>query len=456
MSRVVLLNPPAPHDYIRTGRWTRKSRGRQAWPPIWLAYAHALLEREGYECLLLDAPARGLSPYETAKIIDSFAPDHIAYYFGYSTLDRDLGYAEYLCRRHDVVLVGPWSHCVDKDVLLDYPHLTTMTYGEFEHTLLDVIENGPSDQIKGLIHQEGREVVKNPRRPLCSSSELDRIPFVSQVYARYLNLYDYRQTSLRYPFLDVLGARSCPYRCSFCLWIRAFQHMDPHRYRARSIRNVVNELWWIHHNLPYIKQVWFQDDTLPPRRMRDLSQAILDHGPPIVWGGYSRAEQSKETLTLFKESGGRTLHVGYESADQETLDLIQKDITVEQMETFAKYVYDLDLWTCAGFMIFPWQTPKIVRETVHWAKSVVRPRRFSFTQLFAYPGTPIVETLEQMKQDGRTLLTTEQMTALEREGFTEFYLKNRWWMFDTICHPSEWINVLGDARGLVPFLLGRT
>lgn len=446
MSRVYLLNPPG--DIIRTGRWVRKSRGKQSWPPIWLALSCGFLEREGHECKLVDASIMGLTREETIADINKFNPDFIAYYWAYTTADMDLSFADELANKYSLVLVGPWSHCIP-DALDTGDNLKLMTYGEFEHTLHDVVEGVSPEHILGLVWKSSKgEIIRNNSRPLCSTKELDKLPFVTDVYKRHLNPRDYRQTSFRYPFIDLLTARGCPHRCSFCLWIQAFQNGSS--YRPRSIKNVVEELWYIKNNLPEINQIHFQDDTLPPRRAKELSQAILDEGLGITWGGYSRAELSRDTLELMDQSGIRTLHIGYESGDQETLDLIKKNITLEAMEEFAKNIQEFDIWTCAGFMIFPWQTKEQVRETIQWAKNVIRPRRFSFTQLFPYPNTPICKTIEQTPNQ----LTRDEMTQLEREGFTEFYLKNPYWWWDTAKRPREWGNVVGDAAGLVPFLLG--
>ncbi|MHA1814278.1 MAG: hypothetical protein ACTSYX_12685, partial [Candidatus Thorarchaeota archaeon] len=234
MSRVILLNPPG--DVIRTGRWVRKSRGAQSWPPIWLAYATALLEREGHECRLVDASVEGLTQTQTHALIDKFNPDLIAYYWAYGTHRSDLAFADRLAAKYPLILVGPWSFCLP-DALTFGKHLSIMTYGEFEHTLLELVEGqSQPDGVKGVIYKTVKgDVVKNPPRPLATGRELDRIPFVSKVYARHLDIFKYRQTSLQHPFIDLLSSRGCPFRCSFCLWIRAFQRMDPHRYRQRSI-----------------------------------------------------------------------------------------------------------------------------------------------------------------------------------------------------------------------------
>lgn len=222
----------------------------------------------------------------------------------------------------------------------------------------------------------------------------------------------------------------------------------------------MDELWYIKHNLSEVKQIWFQDDTLPPKRAIELSQAILDEKLNICWGGYSRAEQSYETLKLMKESGCRTLHIGYESPIQSNLDIIQKGITVEQMKEFADNVKKLNMWTSATFMLFPWMKKEEIKFTINWAKRI-KPKRMNFIQAQAYPNTPYVETLKVLcpitEHSGfkfSSCMTFEEMEEWEKWGFKHFYIYNSRFWWEVLKSPSEWRNVLRDASGLLSFLKG--
>lgn len=412
----------------------------------------ALLEREGHDCLLVDHGIKGTPVWKTIETVHRFKPDLIAYYFGYGTLEKDLVLADIFGEQFETVLVGPWSYCAP-NALQNTNNVNYMTYGEFDHTVLDIADGKQPSKIDGLIWRDNKDFIKNAQRELCSGEELDKFPFVTDVYRRFLNLKDYRQTSLRHPFIDTITFRSCPFNCKFCCWIRALQHMDPKRYRGRSIKNIVEELWYIKNEIPEVKQIWFQDDTLPPIHAQNLSQAIIDEELNISWGGYSRATQDYETLKLMKDSGMRTLHVGYETSDPQVLQEINKGVSVQQMETFANHIRDLNLWTCAGFMIFPWQSRESVLNTIQWAKHKIRPRRFSFTQLFPYPGTPICDIISKYEATGHPMLSVDEMTELERIGFIELYLKNLPWIVDTLKFPREWGNVLIDAWSLLKFLV---
>ena len=375
-------------------------------------------------------------------------------------MHEDLLFADKLGKFSKVILVGPWSFCAP-NALLQTKRIDVATYGEFEHTALELVQSDDYANIKGIIWRGlNNKIYKNPPRPLCSSEELDDMPFVTSVYKQFLDLRDYRQTSLKFPFVDLFSSRGCPYRCSYCLWICGYQNMSPNRYRTRSIKNVINELWWIKHNLPEVKQVFFQDDTLTQSRAIEISQAIIDEDLNMCWGGYSRAEQSYETLSLMKQSGCRTLHIGYESPIQKNLDLIQKDITVEQMKEFATNIKKLDMWTSATFMIFPWMIPEEIKFTIKWCKQI-KPKRMNFIQAQGYPNTPYHNTVKSFAEHPEVmpfgekpvkLMSYEEMLKWEQWGFKQFYLYNPRFWWEVIKSPLGWKNVLTDALGLISFL----
>jgi hypothetical protein len=49
-------------------------------------------------------------------------------------------------------------------------------------------------------------------------------------------------------------------------------------------------------------------------------------------------------------------------------------------------------------------------------------------------------------------MSSEEMMQLEKYGFTQYYLRNPRWWYDTIKHPREWRNVASDAIGLLKFM----
>ena len=463
---VLCLNPPSAKGFIRNGRWTRQSRGNQSWYPIFLSYLCGFLQKHNFNVGILDASTQNMSEDICYLYITKvLQPTTIFYYWSFDSLQSDLAFADRLAQYSQVVLVGPWSLCAP-EALLQTKNVHIMSYGEFEYTCLDILKGTPVSKIQGIIWRDVQNVLHtNPSRPLCSTQELDNMSFVTQIYSEFLNIKNYHQTSLKFPFIDLFGSRGCPGgkygACTYCQWVQAFQGGPS--YRSRSIKNIIEELWFIKNNLPEVKQIFFQDDTLPQKHVIELSLAISNEKLNICWGGYSRAELSFDTLKLMKESGCRTLHIGYESPIQENLDIIHKGLTVEQMKEFATNIKKLNMWTSATFMLFPWMTPEEIKFTINWAKSI-KPKRMNFIQAQGYPNTQYAEMIKQFTNHpdiiipsntprfvGK-LMSFEEMKKWEQWGFKQFYIYNPHFWIEVLSHPKEWKNVYQDAKGLLQFL----
>lgn len=444
VTRVFLLNPPG--DIIRTGRLVRKSKiSTQSWPPIFLAYATGVLEKLGYECKLYDASILGKNEIETLTEIKSFKPDMVAVYWSYDTREKDLAYAEALARFRRVILVGPWSAHYP-EALSDCPHVEAMTFGQFEYSLPKLIE---SEKTEGVKYRTG-EFVK--QRDPYSTSELDWMPFVSDVYKSHLPVSAYHQTSFRHPFVDIFTARSCPHRCAFCSWINGMDCLHPQRYQMRSLNNVMDELYFIKHELPDVKQVFFQDSTLTAKRAIEISQKILDEKLHICWGAYSRADKDYETLKLMKDAGCRTLHVGYEVPIQSILDEIRKDLTVKQLSDFASAIKKAGMWISSSFMIFPWMSKEQILFMVDWIKKSDA-TRINVAQLQEYPHCPIVD-VRRAHEDipASHMMSFDEMRQWEQFCFKEFYVKNPKFWWNVATNPLELKHVISDAFGMLKFL----
>ncbi len=443
--KIFLLNPPG--DIIRTGRLVRKSKiSTQSWPPIFLAYATGVLEKLGYECMLYDASVLKTSIDKTNQIIQDYNPEVIAYYWAYDTRFEDLAYAEQLAQKYRVILVGPWSAHYP-NALWECPSVESMTWGQFEYTLPELIEKRPA---KGVTYSDGRYI---PQGKPYTRIDLDWMPFVTSVYKKHLIIPAYYQTSFRHPFTDLFyGHGSCPHRCAFCSWVNGMYQLDPDRTQTRSLSKLMEELWYIKNELPEVNQVFFQDSTLITPWAKEISQAIIDEGLEMCWGAYSRADKDYETLKLMKEAGCRTLHVGYEVPIQSILDEIKKDITVEQEEQFIKNVNKVGLWTSSSFMIFPWMTPDQIKYMVKWIKDN-NATRINVAQLQAYPNVPIMDVIASYKDmPGKHMMDFNEMQQWEQYCFKEFYIKNpKFWM-NVVTNPREWKNVVNDALGMLGFL----
>jgi len=459
--RTVLINPPTKEGhFIRSGRWTRKSRGNQQWFPIWLAYCAGLLKKRGHEILLLDAEADNLDVYETIKKVKSFKPELGVIYFCQDSMENDVNFGTLIEEQLHLktIFVGPSAEFFKEELLTKGVKL--LARGEFDYTVLELAEEKPLEKIKSLSWLEGTIHHHNVERKLCEGKQLEEdFPFVTSIYKQFLDLNNYRQASFKHPFIDLFTGRGCDWgRCTFCLWAYGF-NQGSSKYRVRSVHDVIEELKYIKKELPQVKQVFFQDETMSEQRMSDISDAILNAKLKVCWGAYARPEISYKTLKKAKKkSGCRTLHVGYESCNLDSLKAIRKGISVERMEQFAKDVRKVGIWTSSNFILgLPQDTEEGIRKTVKWVKHKIRPNLVSFAYLQVYRGTPVYDWLKKQgwlvndKYPSYPHLSYERILELEKWALKEYYLKNPRWILNQLKSPREWRGLWNGFVGFVQF-----
>ena len=87
---------------------------------------------------------------------------------------------------------------------------------------------------------------------------LTNLPFVSEVYKRFLHTPDYFYGHSLWPLVVFDTSRGCPYHCSFCVYPQTF---SGHKMRYRSVANVADEFDFVSREMPEIKTVMLEDDT---------------------------------------------------------------------------------------------------------------------------------------------------------------------------------------------------
>jgi radical SAM superfamily enzyme YgiQ (UPF0313 family)/ubiquinone/menaquinone biosynthesis C-methylase UbiE len=370
-----------------------------SWYPIFLAYATGVLEKNGHQVKLVDAPVENLSRETVLKDIENFKPDIVAIYITWDSLKNDIKMAKQIkqINKCKIVFVGPWGSAYPKEILKKVQDsVNAIITREFEYPLLEMAEGKDFSLIGDVVWKKNKEIIENPNGPIMNEKQLNEIPFVTSVYKNHLNIKKYRQASLLHPFVDLFTARGCSWgKCTFCLWPHTIHCNIP--YRMRDIENVIKELKFVKKELPSVKEIFIQDDTLPAGRMKQLAEAILKNNLKIIWSGYCRPDIDYKTLKLAKKSGCRLFHVGYESANQTILNNVNKGVTVEQMEKFTKDAKKAGLKIHGDFIVgLPGETKETILKTLNWAKKInISDYQFVIPQ--PHPGTPLYQWVLQNK-----------------------------------------------------------
>ncbi|MBX5497183.1 MAG: radical SAM protein, partial [Bryobacteraceae bacterium] len=204
------------------------------------------------------------------------------------------------------------------------------------------------------------------------------------------------------PYIALYTSRGCPAMCTFCLWP---QTHSGHRWRLRSIDDVVNEVRWAKENFPGLKEIFFDDDTFNYKKERTI-ELCRKLGPlGITWSCTSRVTTDYDTLKAMREAGCRLMIVGYESGDPQILKNIKKGANLEMAKRFTRDAHKLGLTIHADFIIgLPGETRETIRRTIEFAKSLDT-ETIQVSIAHPYPGT---EFYDYVKKNG--LITIDSMT----------------------------------------------
>ena len=423
--KVYMLNPPYIPHFGRGMRWQDTGRAGTLYYPIWLSYATAVVEQE-YETRLVDAPAWNWSRGDVIEDVKRFKPDLIVMDSSFPSLKNDIEVAEEIKRNCEakIVLVGPPASQFS-DEILSSDGIDIVARWEYDFTVRDIAkaleENRDFKDIKGISYKENGKIIHNPNREFTTSEDLDRIPFVSKVYKKHLNIRDYYLSSSLYPEVQIFTGRGCPYLCTFCSWT---QTLMGRKYRVRSISNVLDELEWIQENLPEVKEVFFEDDTftINKKRVLEFCKEYRKRGLDITWACNARADLDYETMKEMKRANCRLLIVGYESGSDEILRNIKKGITVEQIRRFAKDARRAGLLVHGDFII---GLPGETKETIELTRKLIKETKPDILQVSVASPFPGTEFYEWCKENGY-LLINDPNEYLDEQGHQKAIISYPW------------------------------
>lgn len=448
--KVLLLNPPFKYKFSRNSRSPATTKAGTIYYPIWLSYATGVLEKEGIEVKLIDAPAEKLSLQEVLDEIKRFEPNLVVIDTSTPSIHNDVKVAEMIkdATNSFVVLVGTHVSALPEETLKLSKKIDAVARKEYDYTIRDLAlalrENKDLKSVLGLSFIERGNIIHNPDRPMIQN--LDELPFVTSVYKKYLNIKNYFYSSAEYPMVMIMTGRGCPFKCFFCNWPQVFFER---KYRLRSPENVVAEFEYIMRDLPKVKEVGVEDDTLTADipRVREICKLLIEKGinKKLKWYANVRVALDLETMKLMKKAGCRLVIPGYESGVQEILDNAHKGITIEQSREFAKNAKKAGLLVHGCFIIgLPGETKETAKKTIEFAKEL-DPDDAQFFPLIPYPGTEAYEwakknnylTTEDFSkwstEEGwhnsivsRPGLTNEEILELCNQAKIEFYLRPKY------------------------------
>jgi hopanoid biosynthesis associated radical SAM protein HpnJ len=384
MMKTLFLHPPSfdGFDGGAGSRYQARREIRSFWYPTWLAQPAALVPGSR----LVDAPPARLRLEQVLPLARDY--ELAVLHTSTPSFASDVRVAEALKDENPQLKIGfvGAKVAVEPDASLKASAaLDFVAREEFDFTIREVAEERRFASIEGLsFRNPGGVIVHNAARPVLE--DMDRLPFVTEVYKRDLDVDNYFIGYLKHPYLSLYTGRGCRSKCTFCLWP---QTVGGHRYRVRSVGHVIDEIKLARQYFPQVKEFFFDDDTFTDDRPRAEAIARELGKLGVTWSCNAKANVPRPTLEVLRDNGLRLLLVGYETGNQQILNNIKKGMRIDIARRFTKDCHDLGITIHGTFILgLPGETKETIEETIRFAAEI-NPHTIQVSLAAPYPGTSL-------------------------------------------------------------------
>jgi len=375
--------------------------------PMVPAYAATLLKNAGYDVVWLDGIAEKWSYQKWLKEIIREKPDLIVMETKTPVVKKHweiINDLKSLVTDHwslITVLVGDHVTALPEESFEKSKVDFVLTGGDYDFLLLNLCNSlqTPNSKLQtsklepGIYYREGKKV-KNTGKFLLNH-DLNKLPFINRELTKW-RLYAYENGNYkRTPGTYIMAGRDCWHRikggCTFCSWTTLFP-----TWRARKPELLIDEIGFLIDSYG-VKTVF--DDTgtfIVGDQLRKFCRLMIKRGynKKIDFSCNMRfGACSFDDYKLMKKAGFRMLLFGLESANQETLDKINKNLKVEQITDSCKKAKKAGLSPHLTVMLgFPWETRRDVLETVRLGRELLKKGyadTLQATLIIPYPGTAL-------------------------------------------------------------------
>ncbi|MDO8603583.1 MAG: radical SAM protein [Candidatus Omnitrophota bacterium] len=397
---IVLIHPPLS---VEEKFGSSKNIVSHIHPPQGLCHLAAMFSEEEFNVSIIDSQALFIGLDETVKKVAELKPDYIGiitFTICMHTIARLHEMLKAVIPDVKIILGGPHINACPEETFKRYPMFEAGVLHEGEYTLPELIEcyekGGNLKDIKGIVFKDERgDITYTAPRPLIKN--LDTLPMPRWDLLPHLPDY-YRPSIMTYralPAVAIVTSRGCPNRCTFC-----DRSVFGRVWRAHSVGTILS---WVDHLVSKygIKDINFQDDhfMVNKKRVIEICDGIKQKHPDLLWSTIGRADSvSADVVKIMKEAGCWQIALGIESGSQKILDILKKDVTVEQIENAVKTAKQFGITVKGLFMAgCPNETEETLRETHEFIKKI----DLDYISMSAFTPIPNTDIYKEWHKYGR-------------------------------------------------------
>jgi hypothetical protein len=319
--------------------------------------------------------------------------------------------------------------------------------------LCEVLDgDGDLSSVPNLIYRDGDAIRATERKTPEKIGALPLPDFAGLPLDRYL------APRLALPLLT---ARGCYYgKCAFC----NVGYGEPESFSLLRSEMLAEQMLTLK-RMYGVEEIFFSDEALTPRTLRELSQILKRDGTPLLWGGCARFERpiTGELLNLMYEGGCRMILFGLESASEAIMQRMLKGTQLEHMHRILEQSTAAGIWNHTFFFFgFPGETLDDAQQTVNFLyqhKQHVHsagfgtfllevdapvhraPASFGVTRVIERPEQNLAiyfdyEAADGMDSQMADLVASRFIDALPKKHFPQFYFNDIYRLLYA-CHLSR-------------------
>jgi len=275
--------------------------------------------------------------------------------------------------------------------------------GEGEETFYDLAKalekDKPLKDVSGIWYKENGNVRFTGQRHYGDPDKFPMLPF------HLVNIKDYMPSYFGLKTINLESSRGCPFRCTFCK--NTVKETDYRRWRAWSPKTTIDYMKYVRDEFG-VELVHFQDENffVNLKRAKDIMEGIKTELNDMHWivNGI-RIDTidlvNEDYLKLLVESNCLQIKIGVESGSQKILDLIKKDINIDQVYRANRKLAKFDTSPLYNFMCgFPYETKEDLQATINMMfklkKDNPKAQTSAVNMYTPYPGTELYDDVLKM------------------------------------------------------------
>lgn len=339
------------------------------------------------------------------------------------------------------IVWGGWHPSILPEETLKDDRVDIVVQGQGERKFAEVVRRlhkGASlERIPGVMYKSADGSVKStPDSALEDINNFPPYPYHLVDVKKCWHATEYGKRTIHY-----ISSYGCPHRCGFCVE----PAINKRRWTGLSAEQVVSD-WENLYKRYHVDSVSVYDSNffVDKNRVYKICLGLLKKNIKIKWGNANGCisrlvKYEPEVWEAMERSGCRMILTGAESGSQEALDLIHKDLKVDQIRRFAELCRKYHMRVFYSYIVgLPWSKSKkknerqienSLKQSLHQIENLMNIKqgdRFSISIYTPYPGSELYNrALKLGLRAPRSLVGWTKFMAVPEDAF-EVDTRRKW------------------------------